>query len=48
MNQRNFSGEPIVAIVKQQEAGMAVADRLPVQWIYGATSYQWNSKSGGP
>jgi putative transposase len=41
------SDEQIIAIVKEQEAGMATAEVCRRHGISGATFYKWKSKYGG-
>ncbi len=46
MKRSRFSDEQIIAIVKEQEAGMATAE-VCRRRISGATFYKWKSKYGG-
>ncbi len=43
-----FSEEQIIAILKEQEAGMATADASRRHGFRSATFYRWKSKYGGP
>jgi putative transposase len=47
MKRSRFSDEQIIAIVKEQEAGMATAEICRRHGISGATFYKWKSKYGG-
>ena len=47
MKRSGFSGEQIIAIMKEQEAGMATAEVCRRHGISGATFYKWKSKYGG-
>ena len=47
MKRSRFSDEQIIAIVKEQEAGMATAEVCRRHGISGATFYRWKSKYGG-
>lgn len=47
MKQSGFSEEQIIAILKEQEAGMATADVYRRHGISSATFYTWKSKYGG-
>lgn len=47
MKRSRFSDEQIIAIVKEQEAGMATAEVCRRHEISGATFYKWKSKYGG-
>ncbi|MCM0033483.1 MAG: IS3 family transposase [Sandarakinorhabdus limnophila] len=47
MKRSRFSDEQIIAIVKEQEAGMATAEVCRRHGISGATFYKWKSKYGG-
>ena len=42
-----FSEEQIIAILKEQEAGMPTAEVCRCQGISPATFYKWKSKFGG-
>jgi len=47
MKRSRFSDEQIIAIVKEQEAGMATVEVCRRQGISSATFYKWKSKYGG-
>jgi putative transposase len=47
MKRSRFSEEQIIAILKEQEAGMKTADLCRKHGISGATFYKWKSKYGG-
>lgn len=47
MRSSKFSESQIVAILKQQEAGVKVADICREHGISAATFYKWRSKYGG-
>ena len=47
MKTSKFSESQIVAILKQQEAGVKVADICREHGISNATFYKWRSKYGG-
>jgi putative transposase len=47
MKGSRFSDEQIIAIVKEQEAGMATAEVCRRHGISGATFYKWKAKYGG-
>src|SRR3546814_12273433 len=47
MKRSRFSEEQIIAVLKEQEAGMATADVCRKHGISGATFYKWKSKYGG-
>ncbi|EAB1567118.1 IS3 family transposase [Salmonella enterica] len=47
MKRSRFSEEQIIAILKEQEAGMATADVCRRHGISSATFYKWKSKYGG-
>ncbi|QXF12470.1 IS3 family transposase [Sphingopyxis terrae] len=47
MKRSRFSEEQIIAILKEQEAGMATADVCRRHGISSATFYKWKSKFGG-
>ena len=47
MKRSRFSDEQIIAIVKEQEAGMATAEACRRHGISGATFYKWKAKYGG-
>ena len=42
-----FSEEQIIAVLKEQEAGMATADVCRRYGVSSATFYKWKSKYGG-
>lgn len=47
MKRSRFSEEQIIAILKEQEAGMATAEVCRRHGISTATFYSWKSKFGG-
>ena len=47
MNRSRFSDEQIIAILKEQEAGMPTAEVCRRHWISPATFYKWKAKYGG-
>lgn len=47
MRRSRFSEEQIIAILKEQEAGMATAEVCRRHGISTATFYNWKSKFGG-
>ena len=47
MRRSRFSEEQIIAIMKEQEAGMATAEVCRRHGISPATFYKWKSKFGG-
>lgn len=47
MKRSRFSEEQIIAILKEQEAGLKTADLCRKHGISGATFYKWKSKYGG-
>ena len=47
MKRSRFNEEQIIAILKEQEAGMATADVCRRHGISSATFYKWKSKFGG-
>jgi putative transposase len=47
MKRSRFSEEQIIAILKEQEAGMGTADVCRRHGISSATFYKWKSKYGG-
>jgi putative transposase len=47
MKRTRFTEEQIIAIVKEQEAGMATAEVCRRHGVSGATFYKWKAKYGG-
>ena len=47
MKRSRFSDEQIIAIVKEQEAGMATAEVCRRHGISSATFYKWKAKYSG-
>ena len=47
MKRSRFSEEQIIAVLKEQEAGMPTADVCRRHGISSATFYKWKSKFGG-
>jgi putative transposase len=47
MKRSRFSEEQIIAVLKEQEAGMSTADVCRRHGISSATFYKWKSKFGG-
>lgn len=47
MKRSRFSEEQIIAILKEQEAGMATGDVCRRHGISSATFYKWKAKYGG-
>jgi putative transposase len=47
MKRSRFNEEQIIAILKEQEAGMATAEVCRHHGISSATFYKWKSKFGG-
>ncbi len=47
MKRSRFSDEQIIAIVKEQEAGVKTADVCRKHGISDATFYKWKAKYGG-
>ena len=47
MKRSRFSEEQIIAVLKEQEAGVATADVCRKHGVSSATFYKWKSKYGG-
>jgi putative transposase len=47
MKRSRFSEEQIIAILKEQEAGMSVADLCRKHGVSDASIYKWKGKFGG-
>jgi putative transposase len=47
MKRSRFSEEQVIAILKEQEAGMATADVCRRHGVSSATFYKWKAKFGG-
>jgi len=47
MKRSRFSEEQIIGILKEQEAGLNVADLCRKHGISDATSYKWKTRYGG-
>ncbi|MBA8845709.1 putative transposase [Ochrobactrum sp. RH1CCR137] len=47
MKKQRFTEERIIAVLKEQEAGMKVADLCRKYGISDATFYNWKAKYGG-
>ena len=47
MKRSRFNEEQIIAILKQQESGVATADVCREHGISSATFYKWKAKLGG-
>ena len=47
MKKSRFTEEQIIAILKQQESGVATADVCREHGISSATFYKWKAKFGG-
>jgi len=47
MKRSRFSEEQIIAVLKEQEAGMPTAEVCRRHGISSATFYKWKSKFGG-
>ena len=47
MKGKRFSEEQIIGVLKESEAGMALADLLRKHGISAGTYYRWKAKYGG-
>jgi len=47
MKRSRFSEEQVIAVLKEQEAGMATADVCRRHGVSSATFYKWKAKYGG-
>lgn len=47
MKRSGFSDEQIIAVLKEQEAGMSTADVCRRHGVSSATFYKWKAKYGG-
>ena len=47
MKRSRFNEEQIIAILREQEAGMKTADLCRKHGVSSATFYQWKAKYGG-
>ena len=47
MKRSRFSGEQIIAVLKQHEGGVSTADVCREHGISSATFYKWKAKFGG-
>ena len=47
MKRSRFSEEQIIGILKEQEAGMAMADVCRKHGVSSATFYKWKARYGG-
>ena len=47
MKRPRFTGEQIIAILREQEAGVATADVCRKHGVSSATFYKWKARFGG-
>ena len=47
MKRTRFTEEQIIAMLKEQEAGMSTADVCRKHGVSSATFYKWKARSGG-
>jgi putative transposase len=47
MKRNRFTGEQIIGILKEQEAGVPVADLCRKHGVSNASIYKWKAKYGG-